>query len=222
MDKKKLKWKLFKMKEKALLIYGLKTGRIQPYSEELLDKLRNIYYGGIPASIILLSNGLSNGYCYDRALLLSQAFLGENDRVRLVYGDVDSIKLNPNYQYDEKDKLAFDHCVVETIENGKHYIYDTSSGFVYDKDYYLLMEHPKIRRTVSKRQIIDFIAQEDQYSGPDPYVANMVLPMIEKTYGRENEMYSIDGINMLQREIAIYKDKIESLFEDEVDLKQTK
>ena len=49
-----LKWKLFQKKSRALLIYGLKKGYIAPYDEELIEKLRTIYHGGIPASILLI------------------------------------------------------------------------------------------------------------------------------------------------------------------------
>ena len=70
----KLKFDLHQKKYKMLLIYGLSKGLIFPYDDELIERLRNVYYGGVPASIILLSNGLSNGYCYDRALLMARAF----------------------------------------------------------------------------------------------------------------------------------------------------
>ena len=56
-----LKWKLFKDKEKKLHVYGLENGLIIPYNEELIEKLRNVYYGGMPASVILLSDGMTNG-----------------------------------------------------------------------------------------------------------------------------------------------------------------
>lgn len=59
-----IKWTLHNYKVKKLLIQGLKSGYITPYDDNLIEKLRNIYYGGIPASIILLSTGMSNGRCY--------------------------------------------------------------------------------------------------------------------------------------------------------------
>ena len=83
----KLKWNIHQKKYKMLMIYGLQHGLIFPYDEELIQKLRNVYYGGIPASIILLSNAMSNGHCYDRALLMSRAFLNDESDVNLLYGD---------------------------------------------------------------------------------------------------------------------------------------
>ena len=53
-----MKWNLHNYKLKQLLIWGLKNGYITPYDDTLIEKLRNIYDGGIPASILLLSNGM--------------------------------------------------------------------------------------------------------------------------------------------------------------------
>lgn len=204
-----IKWNLHNYKLNQLYVWGLKNGYIAPYDDELIKKLRNIYDGGIPASILLLSNGMSNGYCYDRALLMSRAFLDEEDDVQLVYATIDSLKLNP--QFADKDNPLFaDHCIVERItKDGKHLIYDTSSGFVYDKKLYFLMEHPRIRKVRKKSSIIEFV-KSDEYYHPedierDKYVSSLILPMIEMTYGRPTEMYSHLGIELLQREIEHFK-----------------
>ena len=203
------KWELHKLKERELLIYGLKSGKITTYDEELIEKLRTIYYGGIPASIILLSNGMSNGHCYDRALLMARAFLDTDDDVKLIYADVDSLKLNPKYQ-DRNDSMYADHCFVERVTpEGKKLIYDTSMGFIYDKKLYWTIEHPKVRKINDKESIIKFIANDEEYIPEDlerdKYASPLILPFIEMTYGRPNEMYSMLGIELLQREIDNYK-----------------
>ena len=41
-----LRWKLHCYKHKKLLIYGLYTGLVIPYNDELIEKLRKVYYGG--------------------------------------------------------------------------------------------------------------------------------------------------------------------------------
>ena len=148
-------WKLHNIKERKLLINGLKTGKITPYDDELIEKLRTIYYGGIPASILLLSDGLSNG---------------------------------------------------------KKLIYDTSAGFIYDKELYWRMEHPKVRKENSKEAIMEFIKLDEEYYPEnierDKYASPLILPFIEMSYGRPNEMYSLLGIELLQREIEYFKKKI--------------
>lgn len=207
----KMKWDLHSYKQKVLLIWGLKNGLITPYDDQLIEKLRTVYYGGIPASVILLSDGMTNGHCYDRALLMSRAFLDDEDDVQLLYADIDSLKLNPKFISDSP--LYADHCIVERItKDGKHLIYDTSAGFVYDKKLYWLMEHPKVRKVNNKESIIKFINEDEDFHPEDverdKYIAPLVLPMIEKTFGRPNEMYSLLGIELLQREIEHYKKTI--------------
>lgn len=206
----KLKWDLHQKRHRMLLIYGLQHGLIFPY-DELIEKLRTIYYGGIPASVILLSDGLTNGYCYYRALLMSKAFLDTEDDVKLLYASIDSLKLNPSYICD--DPLYADHCIVERItKDGKHMIYDTTSGFIYDKRIYWLMENPKVRYINDKEAIKRFIeSDEDRYPEDidrDKYASPLILPMIETTFGRPTEMYSVKGIEWLQREIELFKNKI--------------
>ena len=204
-----IKWNLHNYKSRQLLLWGLKNGYIAPYDDKFIKKLRNIYIGGIPASILLLSDGMSNGFCYDRALLMSRAFLDDEDDVQLVYASIDSLKLNPQF-VDKDDPLYADHCFVERItKDGKHLIYDTSSGLVYDKKLYWLMEHPRIREINKKSSLIEFV-KSDEYYHPedierDKYASPLILPMIEMTYGRPTEMYSQLGINLLQREIEHFK-----------------
>lgn len=207
----KMKWDLHRKKEKLLLIWGLKNGLIIPYDDELIEKLRKIYYGGVAASVILLSNAMTNGRCYDRALLMSQAFLEDDGDVQLLYATINSIKLNPKFI--REDPLYADHCIVErTTKNGRHLIYDTSSGFIYDKKLYWLIENPKVRKINSKDSIKKFL-EEDEDRHPenidsDKYIAPLILPIIEKTFGTPTEMYSLKGIELLQKEIEHYKNTI--------------
>lgn len=210
-----IRWEIYKYKSKKLLLWGLRNHYIFPYTDELLEKLRTIYYGGLPASIILLSNSLSNGHCYDRALLLSQAFIDTDDDVNLIYADVDSIRLNPLYkeQYQKEDPTYSDHCFVERItKNDVHIIYDTSSGFIYGKEIYWKMEHPKIRKINDKNSIIEFVKSEQYYHPQnmesDKYVLPLIIPMIESTYGMKTEGYSLPGLEMLQKEVNYFKEAI--------------
>ena len=214
MDKtlQKMKWYVHNYKYKRLLIWGIKHQKISLYSEEIIEKLRTIYNGGIPASIILLSEGLSNGYCYDRALLMAKAFLDEEDDVNLIYASVDSIKLNPRFIRD--DPMYADHCVVEIItKDDKHFIIDTSAGLIFDKNIYWLMENPKIRKINNKEVIAKYVKFEEEYEPEDierdKYASPLILPMIESTYGRPNEIYSMLGIELLQKEIEKYKELID-------------
>lgn len=213
-----LRWKLNEYKIKKLLLLGLKTGLIDIYNDELIEKLRNIYYCGIPASIILLSIYLSNGNCYDRALLLSRAFLDEEDDIKLICADIDNIKLNPKFISDEPSYA--EHCFLERItKDGRHLIYDTSTGFVYDKKLYWAMEKPKIYKIIDKETIIKYYEENLEEQKIDYTLMNdIIIPNVELTYGDNNEIYAMEGI--LQREVARYKKYYDELNNKEYSLKK--
>ena len=144
--------------------YGVKHGLIRSYDNQLIENLRHIYYGGLPASILLLHGKLSNGHCYDRGTLITLGF-GDDD-FQVVDADIDSLKLNPAFIRD--DPMYADHCIVErTTADGRKLIYDTSCGFVFDKDLYWLMERPKVRHSNSKDSIKRFIEEDEDFHPED-------------------------------------------------------
>lgn len=143
---------------------------------------------------------------------MARAFLDEDCDVRLLYASIESLRVKP--KIDENDLLYDDHCVVEvTLKNGKIFIIDTSLGFIFDKSFYYLMEHPKIRKINSKEDIIKFVELEESYHSQDiendKYFSLAILPLIEMTYGKSNEMYSALSIGLLQREIEHFKKVID-------------
>ena len=90
-----LKYKLYKCKQELLLQYGTKKGLVRTYDDELITNLRHVYYGGIPASILLLHRKLSDGHCFDRGKLITLGF--GNDEFQTVLADINNLKLNPKY-----------------------------------------------------------------------------------------------------------------------------
>ncbi len=202
----KMKWDLHSLKWKYSLIWGFSNNSVKLYDDELIEKLRDVYYGDFPASIILLSNFLSNGHCYKRALLLASALLDTDDDIKLVYASINSIKLNPTM----KD-FSSDHCfVLRTTKDNKQLVYDTSNGLVYDKKIYWKIEKPKVRKVNDKDSIKKFLEENknNEIVKGDPFIKSITLPMIENTYGNVNEVYSFKGIELLQREVELYKKKI--------------
>jgi len=179
---------------------------MKPYSEELIEKLRNVWYDGIPASVLLLCRSLSDGHCYDRAILMSTAFLDEPGDVSMVYAAVADLKFNPHYIRKGSNP---EHCYVDRItEDGKHFIYDTSMGFVYKRWIYRLIYHPKIRLVKEKTKIAEFVEKEGVFKNEAKYmdshfILHLVIPSIEANYGKHSEMYAACGI--LQREVELFK-----------------
>lgn len=204
----KIKWELYNYKNKKLMEYGLKHGSVRLYDEELISKLRNIHYGGLPASVILLSDFMSNGRCYDRSLLLARAFLDEDVEVTLVYADVDSLRLNPKY-ISSSTRYA-EHCFLEVVKDEKKYIYDTSKGLIYDKKMYWKLENPKVRKVRDKKNIRKFWEFDGaDYNDDDKYMAPVLIPFVESHYNDSNEVYAYEGLELLQREVELYKELID-------------
>lgn len=205
----KNKWDSYIARSKKLLLWGLQHGYISIYSNELINKLRTIYDGGLPASILLLSKGMSNGHCYDRARLMARAFLNEDNDIKLIYASIDNLRLNPDYS-SSTNPMETDHCFIEiTSKENEPYIIDTSTGFIYHKKMYWLMEHPIVRRIDNKEEIIKSVELDKDNNleniERDKYAAPLILPMIEMSYERPYEMYSWTGIELLQREIEHFK-----------------
>ena len=131
-----------------MLPYGFQTEKKQPYDEELIEKLRTVYEGGLPAFILLLWHGMSNGHCYDRDLLIADAL--QDGNIQFVYATIDGIRLNPKVEQD--NPMYADYCFLEhRTKDGRHIIYDISMGLVIDKSLYWLLERQKDKRkTISK------------------------------------------------------------------------
>ncbi len=203
-----IKWKLFSLKSRAVYLNGLKTRKIVPYSEQMIEKFRNVSYGGIPASIILLNVVLCNGKCYDRSVLFA-ATLDEDIDFRIIRGKVDAIKLNPKYN-GENDPLFADHCFVEiTDRDNEVWICDTSLGLLFEKELYYKLENVEERHISTKEDTINFCEYQDIKNNcrfeDDKYMSLLTLPIIEDIAQKDNDNFYHD---QLLREIELYKKKI--------------
>lgn len=180
-----LKWKLHKKKYDILFDYGVKHGLIRSYDNQLIENLRHIYYGGLPASILLLHGKLSNGYCYDRGTLITLGF--GNDDFQVVDADIDSLKLNPQfideYRYNNLSEYYPNHCFAErTTSDGITWVYDTSVGLVFEKSLYYKMQNPKITKVNNRSTTLKFLYydfQRDSDIERDKYELPLILPNIE-------------------------------------------
>lgn len=197
-------WKQHVVRKNNILLYGMRNGLIKRYDEELISKLRKIYYDGVPASIILLTLHLTNGYCYDRSLLLARAFLDSDDDISLIYADVDSIRLNP-----KNDNVSAEHCVVERITpDGEYFIYDTSQGLVFDEKLYWNIENPQVTGIIEKDAIIEYLLENNDNQF-DNFNSKLIIPWIEEYYNLDGEIYSGDN-SFLEKEIEYLKRLVKS------------
>ncbi|MBO5375489.1 MAG: hypothetical protein J6A52_01400 [Bacilli bacterium] len=205
----KTKWELHLLKHKALLAEGTKKGLIHPYDSDTIARLRNVYYGGIPLSIILLSHPLCNGKGYDSATLISAGF-GEDD-FEIVYGDIDTLKLNPKLvdKYRQENDPTWnyaDHAWAErTDKNNVTWVYDTTLGLVVEKSLYYKMERPKVRHKNDKAKTVDFLKEQITYQPESSkYALPLIIPNIEMSLNRTLPWYKEE----LEKEIKMFKEKV--------------
>ena len=205
----KTKWELHLLKHKSLVFEGTKKGLIHPYDSKTIERLRNVYYGGIPLSIILLSNQLCNGKCYDSATFISAGF-GDDD-FKIVYGDIDTLRLNPRYidNYRKANDSTWnyaDHAWAErTDEDGITWVYDTTLGLVVEKNLYYKMEKPKTRHTNGKAKTIEFLKDQITYEPEsNKYALPLIIPNIERTIKGSLPWYQ----DQLKQEIEMFKEKV--------------
>ena len=210
-----IKWIIYNKKKDILYYYGIHNGLIHSYEEELLEKLRHVYYGGVPASILLLCDKYCNGHCYDRGLLITLGF-GEDD-FKLVDADIDGIGLNPRIidEYNEAITKGYtwnhpaNHCFAErTKKDGSVWVYDTSMGLVFEKNLYYKMENPKITKINDRNTTENYCEYQDIKNAnfqQDKYILPMILPTIEKLADSEKQLYK----ERLKQEIKRFKEEID-------------
>lgn len=205
-----LKWELYKKKKLILIKWGLKNGFIFPYDKQLIENLRNVYYGGIPGSILLLCRSLCAGYCYDRSILITLGF-GDDD-FNIIKAGIDGIKLNPEYIDKNKkypSKNYDSHSIAERIfSDGSRWIYDTTDGLMYDKRLYYLIERPDVRKINNKMATLEYSEYQDIKNADierDKYSLPLILPIIEYIVNRTNGLYE----DVIKEEIELLKQRVD-------------
>ena len=210
-EQEKSNWEIYNKKYDSLFESGITNGLIGAYDSKLIENLRHIYYGGLPLSILLLCERFCNGFWYDRVPLLTLGF-DKSDDFKVVYADVNSLRLNPEnideYRKGQAGEHYANHCFAErTFSSGKTIVYDTSLGLVFDKDIYYQLESPKITNANDKEKTFSFLYHDflqDQNIENDKYILPFVLPTIERDLLPVQSFY----LEQLEQENAILKKEI--------------
>ncbi len=202
--------KLIKEQEKKLkkiqdkLVWGMKHKKVFTYPTALIDTLRPYHVGGLPVSILVLVNEMCNGFCYDRATLMSLAF----DDAKIIHGNIDSLRITSGgEEYAE-------HAVVETKAFGgnKSWIVDTSIGLIYDKDFYFKLENVSINREFTKEQIMNSYDVKSILAGDfekDKWALALYLPMVESAVEHSNHLGSVMYRDFVKKEFEKLKQAID-------------
>lgn len=200
-------------KHELLMRLGFKFRMIGGYSEAFLEKLRDVYYGGIPASIILLNPSSCRGKCYDRAVLAA-AGLRDID-YKVIHADIDSIRYNKatlrevDYWEQQGETISehySNHCYLEFEQNGLTWVLDTTDGLIYEKHLYDWINHPKVTCIRTKEETLafpDYIDIMEADINRDKYIVPSLLPIIESGIEKDS-MYK----EQARKEIELFKKKI--------------
>lgn len=184
-----------------VMVNALQEGKILPYEEELISKLRNLTYRGFPLSIILFCKEFCRGECYSMSMNLSRAM----EHFTLVHGDVNFIVLDekdPNHSWVEKDG----------------FVYDTTDGFRWDKDLYYELFQPVVREVYDENTVKDYSDYQRVLSHSDDEIELERLKlMIQYIELLESEQPYVNS-EFLQKEIDLWREKnnITDRFSDEV------
>ncbi|MEG1900091.1 MAG: hypothetical protein RR161_00900 [Bacilli bacterium] len=190
MNMSQLKYKLYFLKFNLLFNYGVKSGKILPYEDKLIERLRDVYYGGLPASILLFINQMCNGKCYDRSMLITTSM----DDFQLVNGDIKDLELRFG-------KESVDHSWAES--NG--WVYDTSLGLKIEKKLYNAIHEPQTNKINSKEACYAYQEYQEILNSDlekDKYMLLLILPLIEPI--ADKEIFS----DFVKSEIARFKEQI--------------
>lgn len=208
-----MKSKLYWKKHMWLFKIGAKHKMVGLYSDRFIENLRDVYYGGIPASIILLDPARCRGKCYDRAILAA-AGLKDFD-YKVVHADIDSIRYNKNtmaevaYWKGKGEQISeryANHCYLEFEDGGLTWVLDTTEGLVYEKHLYQLINRPKVNCVRTKEETLafpDYIDIVEADIDRDKYIVPTLLPIIEAEIEKES-LYQ----EQARREIELFKKKI--------------
>ena len=120
-----------------LIFNYAKEGKIEPYEEELIVRLRNFYYEGIPLSIVLNSKRCCITYCHNMAFQLTRTM----ECFRLVRGNINIYPIDdkPNHSWVEKDG----------------WVYDTTDGFKWEKSLYYKLFDATVIEEYDENNYID-------------------------------------------------------------------
>lgn len=218
---RKFRVRVYKLIYSSAWSLGAYTQRIGTYDQALIEKLRFVYYGGMPASIILMVQPLCKGNCYDRASMLSLGL----DKFDLVWGSIMRLRSGPSIVANGYSELEdSDHCWVES----GGWVYDTSHCLKYKKWFYYLIERPIVRR----RKDQDWCRSQPYYQemledsvkidiGLLPIIVPLIEPHVKKSvYGSrlesEFELFK-DRINYHQIRDEFYSDMIAKGFKTVVE-----
>ena len=140
-------WNNYENRYRSLMAWGALSGLVEPFSDELIKKGRNLFYNNIPAVLLILEYNLVQTHCYARAKLL--AYIMHDPEAEVITAKIDGLKYNPlcvgKYLTGKLGDNYSEHCYVRRKEeDGRVWIYDTSLGLKIEEGLYNDIQNPEI------------------------------------------------------------------------------
>ena len=204
----------YKKEEFETLKKGFHEGTVRLYTDEEIESFRTICDIWVPASIILLCYELCVGDCHNRALLLARILLNTDDEIYLITADINGLKLHPEIiRDDDEEEYKYQHSFVyRKTKDGKEYIYDTTHGYVFDKNVYWGLENPMIRKILGRKSIKDayeaYVKRNHDENKLNSIVAAAFIEEFKDIDKVPHEPYSDELGGPLQKEFELLKEKI--------------
>lgn len=172
-----------------LLKDALNTHKIEFYDEQFISKLREKNLYGIPLSIVILSNVMCAGRCYEMSIMQTLGF----DQFNLIRGNVNYYPIEdyPN------------HCWVEN----SGWIYEPTNGMRVERDlYYKLHEVEVLEKYDEVTCVNDELYMRDIVKYTTPSEKNLLaVELLLKTLKYlEKRHKTINGARLLE-EIRLYE-----------------
>lgn len=182
---------------------GIKKGLIQPFDQEVLTNLRNLYYGCISGIIYIYGMATDCGTIANKMILLRYALDDRN--FQIVHGNTYSTE---NIFFDKYNNNLDNNSWIEVKEGNKEWVYDPFSLLKIEKNLYYQIEEPEVFRIISKKDVESHPGRiDDDYyrfdEGGKEFLT-FILPSIEKNL--KNNPHK----DFLKAEISRFKEEVDN------------
>ena len=179
-------------------LQAMRENKIGMFPQELFHILNQYNYGGLPLGVKIFTPEITAGKCYESASFLS---LGLSDYIQH-WGTVEYLRIG-------RDESKADHSFVES--NG--HIFDTTTGYLYNKKTYMELEKPNIRKSATKAErdaevpaVKDFLGEQDLEM--TKWAATMFLPGYENIIANSTHPVTRYHKPMLLQHLKEFRQKI--------------
>ena len=181
---------------------SIKNGRITNFDQDIISKLRRMYYGFYSGLIYIYKDPTTFHNISNKLEIMTHALADKN--YKIVHGDTDSTRDIPFFMYGV-EHLDFNSWI-EVEEGNKVWVYDLFSLLKIEKNIYEQLEHPTIKKEIPKETITSHPAY-DPYAFKnfhDGFIEMLLkeIPIMEKNM--ENHPYK----EILAPELVRYKNFI--------------